>query len=270
MEKPDSLDKKLPSAPLDRRSFLLGVSAGVAGVLTLGVGTAAALSNRDTKVYDLVSDLFGLDIKNEFDYPNDVPRISRDYGAAGHLDGKVLRWWEDHDGIDIREVIGYPVIAAADGVVIMSGPNPQRGERVILYHGKNEERSAKHSQGSFVREVVYNPHVFSGYFNMDKRNVETGQKVMRGEKVGTIGNSGLSRKPHLHFMAWTSFDGEYAIKDGLVQHGWQVVSPHTLWLRDEGIEPKDIGRVKIPVLAKNRVVQYSLTPITFTYPVPSI
>ena len=253
--------------PITRRALILGIGIGVASAVT-GGGLSAVLSNPNNIVYDFASDLFGWDITNEFFYSNpNVPRISRDYEANGHLDGKVdeRRW---HDGIDIVNRIGYPVIAAADATVIMSGPHPQRGERVILYHGKNKEKSPENKGGKFIQEVVSNQHIFSGYFNMDKRLVETGQEVKRGEKLGTIGNTGLSRKPHLHFMSWYSFTDKYDIEDdGLIRHHWDLVSPHLLWIRGKIIEPKELWQIKIPIYAKG--TEYPSTPIAFTYPVPS-
>lgn len=32
--------------------------------------------------------------------------------------------------------------------------------------------------------------------------VESGQRVARGDTMGTVGSTGLSREPHLHFEIW--------------------------------------------------------------------
>jgi murein DD-endopeptidase MepM/ murein hydrolase activator NlpD len=34
---------------------------------------------------------------------------------------------------------------------------------------------------------------------MDEMNVRSGSRVKRGEQIGTVGNSGLSVAPHLHY-----------------------------------------------------------------------
>jgi murein DD-endopeptidase MepM/ murein hydrolase activator NlpD len=37
------------------------------------------------------------------------------------------------------------------------------------------------------------------YAHLDKMSVKKGQKVTRGETIGTVGSSGLSMAPHLHY-----------------------------------------------------------------------
>ncbi|HRW75716.1 MAG TPA: M23 family metallopeptidase, partial [Saprospiraceae bacterium] len=37
------------------------------------------------------------------------------------------------------------------------------------------------------------------YGHMEKADVKVGQKVTRGQHIGTIGNSGRSTAPHLHY-----------------------------------------------------------------------
>lgn len=88
------------------------------------------------------------------------------------------RWGVLHGGIDIANSIGTPIVAAADGVVIDTGPTAGYGAWVKL----------KHSDGT----VTLYGHVNSWL-------VSVGDRVMAGDQIATMGNRGNSTGPHLHF-----------------------------------------------------------------------
>ncbi len=84
-----------------------------------------------------------------------------------------------HNGIDIAGRIGLDIHATGDGTVI----------------------TAKMSRYGYGREVKVD-HGFgfvSIYGHLEDIDVKVGQKVKRGEVVGTLGNSGRSTGPHLHY-----------------------------------------------------------------------
>jgi murein DD-endopeptidase MepM/ murein hydrolase activator NlpD len=83
-----------------------------------------------------------------------------------------------HAGIDIANRIGTPVHASQSGKVIFSGYKGTYGKTVIL----------SHQQGY---STVYG--------HLDKILVKKGQVVRQGDKIGTVGNTGRSTGPHLHF-----------------------------------------------------------------------
>lgn len=83
-----------------------------------------------------------------------------------------------HAGVDIGARAGTPVLAAANGRVTFAGTLPVRGNMVILDHGAG---------------------VFTGYAHLAAFSVVLGQDVGVGEEVATIGSSGLSTGPHLHW-----------------------------------------------------------------------
>lgn len=83
-----------------------------------------------------------------------------------------------HAGIDIANRIGTPVHASQSGKVIFSGYKGHYGKTVIL----------SHQQGY---STVYG--------HLDKMLVKKGQVVRQGDKIGTVGNTGRSTGPHLHF-----------------------------------------------------------------------
>ena len=83
-----------------------------------------------------------------------------------------------HEGMDISNSSGTPVFAPADGIVSASGYRGTLGLTVILQH--DDELSTVFGHLGLVL-------------------VKSGEKVKRGEKIGLMGNSGLSTGPHLHY-----------------------------------------------------------------------
>jgi murein DD-endopeptidase MepM/ murein hydrolase activator NlpD len=83
-----------------------------------------------------------------------------------------------HAGIDIANRIGTPVHASQSGKVTFASYKGSYGKTVIL----------SHQQGY---STVYG--------HVDKILVKKGQVVRQGDKIGTVGNTGRSTGPHLHF-----------------------------------------------------------------------
>lgn len=84
-----------------------------------------------------------------------------------------------HEGIDIFAPRGTPVIAAEAGVVSRVGNTPRGGKNVWV---RGDRRS------------FY-------YAHLDSIAVSPGDRVRRGDVLGTVGNTGnaVSTRPHLHF-----------------------------------------------------------------------
>ncbi|MBI5493316.1 MAG: M23 family metallopeptidase [Deltaproteobacteria bacterium] len=83
-----------------------------------------------------------------------------------------------HKGMDIANRIGTPIVASADGIVVAAGPDPGLGMTVVISHGYG------------IKTV---------YGHLDKVLVHAGQKVKRGLEIATMGNTGRSTGPHLHY-----------------------------------------------------------------------
>ncbi|NMO93832.1 M23 family metallopeptidase [Actinomycetospora sp. TBRC 11914] len=92
------------------------------------------------------------------------------------------RWGAEHKGIDIANAIGTPIVSAADGTVIESGPASGFGMWVRVQLADGTVNVYGHINRSYVRE---------------------GQKVRAGQEIAEIGNRGQSTGPHLHFEVWT-------------------------------------------------------------------
>ncbi|MEL3974182.1 peptidoglycan DD-metalloendopeptidase family protein [Rossellomorea oryzaecorticis] len=83
-----------------------------------------------------------------------------------------------HKGMDIGGDIGSPVYAAADGVVSKSYYSESYGHVVFVSHGNGYE---------------------TVYAHLQDRGVSENQHVLKGEQIGSVGNTGRSTGAHLHF-----------------------------------------------------------------------
>ncbi len=83
-----------------------------------------------------------------------------------------------HDGDDFSADIGTDVIATANGTVKVSKRNGSFGNYIEIDHGNG---------------------YLTVYGHLHNRNVKVGDKVLRGDKIGEVGNTGRSTAPHLHY-----------------------------------------------------------------------
>lgn len=84
----------------------------------------------------------------------------------------------EHKGVDIAVAKGTPVKAAADGKVVFSSSAPGYGNMVIVEHADGFESRYAHNDNNFVSK---------------------GEEVKAGQVVASVGESGRSTGPHLHF-----------------------------------------------------------------------
>lgn len=83
-----------------------------------------------------------------------------------------------HSGIDIATSYGTPIHAAASGIVIMSGWYGGYGNAVIIDHGGGYSTLYGHCSALFVSK---------------------GQRVAQGSSIASVGSTGMSTGPHVHF-----------------------------------------------------------------------
>ncbi|MBJ8340843.1 M23 family metallopeptidase [Antrihabitans sp. YC3-6] len=84
----------------------------------------------------------------------------------------------NHEGIDIANSVGTPIVAVADGKVISAGPAQGFGLWVRI----------RHDDGTVTT-----------YGHNNNNGVAVGQRVRAGQQIATVGNRGISSGPHLHF-----------------------------------------------------------------------
>lgn len=86
---------------------------------------------------------------------------------------------EFHKGFDIATKKGSPILATADGVVTFAGRKGLFGNTIMISHG----------HGMVTR-----------YAHCDKFLKKRGEKVKRWEQIATVGNTGRSTGPHVHYQ----------------------------------------------------------------------
>jgi len=129
-------------------------------------------------------------ITDGFDFPVSKPEARGYYVASGLAEQEYYErfkaWHPGEDWNDLRggdSDLGAPVYAVAHGLVVTSGSFPAWGNIVLIEHYLPD--------GS---------QVWSQYAHLQKRLVEEGQVVRRGDQIGTIGKGAGDRYPaHLHF-----------------------------------------------------------------------
>lgn len=105
-----------------------------------------------------------------------LARIAAPFGVRMHPFYKVLKM---HTGVDFTAPIGTPVVATAHGVV----------EQVV---------GSKRGYGNTV--IINHENGYSTlYAHLDEILVNKGATVAQGTTIGTVGNTGMSMAPHLHY-----------------------------------------------------------------------
>lgn len=113
-------------------------------------------------------------------------RVTSEFGFRRFFNGEAKN---PHSGVDLAGAHGTPVLSCADGTVVLADDHFFAGRSVYVDHGEG---------------------IVSMYFHLTEIRVEPGQRVVRGQIVGTVGDSGRVTGPHLHW--------------GLSLHG-QLVDP---------------------------------------------
>jgi len=83
-----------------------------------------------------------------------------------------------HEGLDFPAPAGTPIVAAASGKVVYAGWHPQYGKILEIDHG-----------GGLVTR----------YAHVSQFAASEGDLVVRGQRVASVGSTGRSTGPHLHF-----------------------------------------------------------------------
>lgn len=97
------------------------------------------------------------------------------YGSARTYNGTLKSY---HGGVDFRAQTPLPILAANDGIVVLSKERYYAGGTVIIDHGEG---------------------LYSCYFHLSRFDVNVGDHVKQGQSIGLTGATGRITGPHLHF-----------------------------------------------------------------------
>ncbi len=109
--------------------------------------------------------------------PVDGARLSSSYGMRKH---PILGYNKMHKGTDFAAPTGTPIYAAGDGVVEYAGRNGAYGNYVRIRHNNSYKTAYAHL------------HKFG-------RGIKKGVRVDQYQVIGTVGSTGRSTGPHLHY-----------------------------------------------------------------------
>lgn len=110
----------------------------------------------------------GLPVKGNFRYTSGFGFRNDPKGAGRRM----------HSGVDFAASRGTPITAAADGVVTFAGWQSGYGKLIKIRHAFGIE---------------------TRYAHLSKINMNVGQKVSRGDRIGDMGATGRVTGTHLHY-----------------------------------------------------------------------
>ena len=169
--------------------FLLGLDRGLQ-LLEDKEASDPRLAGRTPSILPLATEVFE---------PSAVfgPRVSPWTGAE-----------EFFTGLKLASPAGSTVIAPADGTVVFAGRvRPRAGTGLFRY-------------GNIV-VVSHGDGTATLFGHLAKIEAKRGQRVRRGERLGTVGATGWVVAPSLHYELWRERDGALAPTDprfGILDH----------------------------------------------------
>ena len=140
---------------------------------------------------------------------------------------------DPHHGVEFLNGSGTPVLAAADGVVVVAGedrqPTSLHGVWPITFYGPYSyfygnlvviEHQAP--QGLLLSFPNLPQPVYTLYGHLSQISVQIGQQVITGQEIGKVGMTGIAEGSHLHFEVRL---GENTYKASRNPELW--LKPHT-------------------------------------------
>ncbi|HEY1434362.1 MAG TPA: M23 family metallopeptidase [Thermoanaerobaculia bacterium] len=135
--------------------------------------------------------------------PSRLPLSTDLVEPASRFGPRVSPWTGSEEffaGVDLAAPAGSPAVAPADGTVVFAGRIPASmnsrlwrfGNLVVLSHG---------------------PAAVTLYGHLARIEVRRGERVRRGTRIGTVGSTGWTMFPALHYEYWRRGEGGLAPTD---------------------------------------------------------
>lgn len=109
--------------------------------------------------------------------PVNGARLSSGFGKRRH---PILGYSKMHKGADYAAPKGTPIQAAGNGVIVASGWNGAYGKYIRIRHNDTF-------------------HTAYAHMNAIRKGMSKGARVKQGQIIGTVGSTGRSTGPHLHY-----------------------------------------------------------------------
>lgn len=184
-------------------------------------------------------------VKLEHDVPDNVDKECIYLFPVPNSREITQEYSAEHKAIDIAASSGSPVYAAEDGTV----------SYVQIWDG-SYDTTGMMSYGHMV-EIRHADGNTTLYAHLSEINVQQGEKVVRGQRIGRVGSTGNSTGPHLHFEVITS-EG----KADPAEYLWTMPGEWIMGYAadtEAGISPTAVGNT-----GKSVVHYYSLAKETTT------
>ncbi|MCH4890553.1 M23 family metallopeptidase [Acidaminobacter sp. JC074] len=103
-------------------------------------------------------------------------RLTTEFGIKRYVNEQLTSY--RHNGLDIANTEGTPILATYDGQVVLSMELILTGNTIVISHGNG---------------------IFSSYLHLSELDCEEGDLVKSGDLIGKMGTTGFSTGSHLHF-----------------------------------------------------------------------
>jgi len=177
-------------------------------------------------------------------YPLAIPaQVSSHFGWRLH---PIYGDWRFHSGTDIAAATGTHVLAALAGRVAIANFLGGYGLTVVLEHSNGTQETL--------------------YAHLSEVFVEPGEEVEQGTVIGSVGSTGNSTGPHLHFElreqteeGWVAVDAGAQLEYALARfiQSWETASatPYT------GGNAKELQQLPAPELAVEELPYVNIRPM---------
>ena len=135
-----------------------------------------------------IDSIIGTEKINNLNEDNIRYMVTNNLPSVKPTDGLISKKYDletKHLGIDLVNVVGTPIFAVANGLVVISDFSDDFGYFLIVDHQNGYITHYYHNQENFFKK---------------------GDSVSAGDVIAKLGNTGMSTGPHLHFEIWK--DGE--------------------------------------------------------------